>query len=384
MIPYGRQDIDEADLAAVRDALSSDFLTQGPRVGIFEDKIAQVAGAKHAVAANSATSALHMAYLALGLGPGDILWTSPITFVATSNAALYCGAEVDFVDIDPVSFNLSVDSLKQKLVEAEREGKLPKIVAPVHLTGQSADMREIGELAREYGFRVVEDASHAIGASYLGEPVGNGRYSDITVFSFHPVKIITSGEGGMAVTNDPELAQRLRLFCSHGVTRDADLMEARDEGPWYYEQVELGYNYRMTDIQAALGASQSARLESFIARRHEIADTYDRLIDSNLVSTPVRLPDRHSSLHLYVVQIAGGAEKRRQVFEGLRGAQIGVNVHYIPVYHQPYYRKLGFEIGYCPMAEEYYSGAISIPMYPTLQEDEQTFVVDTLHRAVNG
>lgn len=383
MIPYGRQDINEADLDAVRETLNSDFLTQGPQVPAFEKKIAAAANSAHAVAANSATSALHIAYMALGLGKGDTLWTSPLTFVATSNAALFCGASVDFVDTDPDTFNMSVEALRAKLEQAERVGGLPKIVAPVHLTGQSADMREIGELAKQYGFRVVEDASHAIGAGYQGQPVGNCDYSDVAVFSFHPVKIITSGEGGMATTNDPELARLMRLFASHGVTRDASLIERPDEGAWYYEQHELGYNYRMTDIQAALGASQCDRLSEFVVKRHALADRYDAQIDRGIVLTPLRKGDRYSSLHLYVVRLPSGRRQRRAVFNDMRAAEIGVNIHYIPVYLQPYYQKLGFAQGLCPNAETYYDQAISIPMYPNLTNAEQDFVIQTLHEAAS-
>lgn len=384
MIPYGRQDISPADIDAVVAVLRSDWLTQGPAIERFERAVADYCGASHAVAVNSATSALHIACLALGLGPGDELWTSPNTFVASANCALYCGARVDFVDIDPRTYNLSVAALRDKLERAERAGPLPKIVVPVHFAGQPCPMREIGALAARYGFRVIEDASHAIGGRYRGEPVGNCRYSDITVFSFHPVKIITTGEGGMALTQDPALAETLRRLRSHGITRDPARMVGETEGPWYYQQIELGFNYRMTDIQAALGYSQLQRLEEFMARRHELADRYDALLADLPVITPWRDPDAWSAFHLYVIRLdeQRAGRSRRAVFEALRQRGIGVNVHYIPVHTQPYYRALGFAEGDYPQAEQYYREAISLPLYPTLTEVEQDKVVSALRETL--
>lgn len=383
MIPYGRQHITQADVDAVVEVLRSDFLTQGPAVPRFEQAVAEYCGAAHAVAVNSATSALHIACLALDLGPGDLLWTSPITFVASANCARYCGADVDFVDIDPRTYNLCPEALARKLEAAEQAGRLPKIVVPVHLTGQPCDLAAIHELAQRYGFRIIEDASHAIGGRYRDEPVGNCRYSDITVFSFHPVKIITTAEGGMALTNDPELAGRLEMLRSHGITRDAAKM-TRVDGPWYYEQQALGFNYRLTDLQAALGLSQMARLDEYVTRRHELAARYDRLLANLPVVTPWQHPDGHSAFHLYVIRVEGGADndRRRRVFEGLRARGIGVNVHYIPVYTQPYYQRLGFNPGDFPAAEAYYAEAISLPMYPTMTDADQDRVVAALAEAL--
>jgi len=384
VIPYGRQDITDADIEAVVEVLRSDWLTQGPMVPRFEEAIAGYTGARHAVAVNSATSALHIACLAFDLGPGDLLWTSPVTFVASANCALYCGADVDFVDIDPRSYNMSPTALEAKLQAAEQAGRLPKIVVPVHLCGQSCDMAAIHALAKRYGFRIIEDASHAIGGRYRDSPIGDCRYSDITVFSFHPVKIITTGEGGMALTNDAELATRLEMLRSHGITRDADRMTQAPDGPWYYEQQALGLNYRMTDLQAALGLSQMHRLDDYVTRRHALAARYDALLADLPVTRPWQHPDSYSGLHLYVVRVDGGGEgaRRRKVFEGLRSRGIGVNVHYIPVHTQPYYRTLGFAPGDFPAAEAYYAEAISLPMYPTLSESEQDRVVQALREAL--
>ncbi len=379
-IPYGRQSITEADIAAVVDVLKSDFLTQGPVVPRFEDAVAAVSDANHAIAVNSATSALHIACMALDVGPGDRVWTSPITFVASSNAALYCGAQVDFVDVDERSYNMCPVRLAEKLDQAAANGTLPKVIIPVHLTGQSCDMAAIHAAASKHGVRIIEDASHAIGGSYKGEPVGNCRYSDIAVFSFHPVKIVTTGEGGMALTNDRELAKRLQLDRSHGITRDADVMQADDPGPWYYEQHRLGYNYRMTDINAALGLSQMDRLAEFIERRREISRVYDEAFANLPVTTPWQHPDSASAWHLYVIRVA--AEKHRGVFDALREAGISVNLHYIPVYLQPYYRELGFAPGHCPNAESYYAEAISIPMFPTISPEQQQRVIDEVTKAV--
>jgi len=380
MIPYGRQDISEEDVQAVAAVLRSDFLTQGPAVPQFEAAVGGFCGATHAVAVNSATSALHIACLALGVGPGDWVWTSPITFVASANCARYCGADVDFVDIDPRTYNLSVDQLKAKLVIAEQNGRLPKVVIPVHLTGQSCEMAEIRALGDRYGFKIIEDASHAIGGRYRGEPIGNCRYSDITVLSFHPVKIVTTAEGGMALTNNPELAARLQLFRSHGITRDASQMTHASDGAWYYQQIELGYNYRLTDLQAALGLSQMRRIDEFVTRRHAVARNYDAALAGLPLTTPWQHPDSYSGLHLYVIRLALKSIRRthREVFDALRAADIGVNVHYIPVHTQPYYAALGFRVGDFPEAERYYAEAISLPMYPGLTEKQQMQV----HRAV--
>lgn len=384
MIPYGRQEISAVDIDAVVEVLKSDFLTQGPAVPRFEQAVAGYCGAAHAVAVNSATSALHIACLALGLGPGDRLWTSPITFVASANCGLYCGATIDFVDIDPRTCNLSVERLEEKLRRAEASGTLPKIVVPVHLCGQPCDMVAIHELSQRYGFKVIEDASHAIGGKYRSEPVGNGRYSDITVFSFHPVKIITTAEGGMAVTNDAALAARMALLRSHGITRDEAQMTHAPDGPWYYQQIDLGFNYRLTDLQAALGSSQLQRVDDYVARRHALARRYDELLASLPVTVPWQHPDGYSGLHLYVIRLQtgkNGAEHRR-VFEALRERGIGVNLHYIPVHMQPYYQRLGFKAGDFPEAERYYAEAISLPMYPALSEAEQDTVVHALCHAL--
>ena len=386
MIPYGRQSISEADIEAVAEVLRSDFLTQGPTVPAFEQAVASYCGAAHAVAANSATSALHMACLALGVGPGDRVWTSPLTFVASSNAALYCGAQVDFVDVDERTYNMCPNKLAQKLDEAAKAGTLPKVVVPVHLAGQSCDMAAIHAAASRYGVRIVEDASHAIGGTYRSEPVGNCRFSDIAVFSFHPVKIVTTGEGGMAMTNDAELAELMRLDRSHGITRDPAELQHDDVGPWYYEQQRLGFNYRMTDICAALGLSQMARIDRFLARRREIAAAYDNAFADLPVVTPWKHPDTLSAWHLYVILLDRRRVTRshREVFDALRDAGIGVNLHYIPVYRQPYYRALGFGQGHCPNAEAYYAEAISLPMYPDLTDDEQREVVAAVSAAVAG
>lgn len=384
MIPYGRQEITQADIEAVVAVLQSDFLTQGPMVPRFEQAVTTYCGAAHAVAVNSATSALHIACLALGLGPGDRLWTSPITFVASANCGLYCGAQVDFVDIDPRSYNLSVTALEHKLIAAERAGTLPKVLVAVHLCGQPCEMAAIHALSQRYGFRVIEDASHAIGGRYQGEPIGTCRYSDITVFSFHPVKIITTAEGGMALTNDAALAERMELLRSHGITRDPALMTHEPDGPWYYQQVALGFNYRMTDLQAALGVSQLERLDRYVQRRHELAERYHQLLQPLPVTPPWQHPDSYSGLHLYVIrlQLDRIAKSHRQVFEALRAAGIGVNLHYIPVHTQPYYRQLGFNHGDFTEAERYYAEAISLPLFATMTEQQQDQVVAALAEAL--
>lgn len=386
MIPYGKQDINQADIDAVVDVLKSDFLTQGPKVPAFEQKVAGHVGAKHALAVNSATSALHIACKALGLGVGDWLWTSPITFVASANCGLYCGAQVDFVDIDPETYNLCLQSLKVKLEEAEQENRLPKVLVAVHLCGQPCDMEAIYNLSLRFGFRIVEDASHAIGGKYKGEYIGSGHYSDITVFSFHPVKIVTTAEGGMALTNDDELASRMNLLRSHGVTRDHKLMTHEPEGPWYYQQIELGYNYRMTELQAALGISQIDRLDRFVARRHELAKRYDKLLKDLPVTVPWQHPDSYSGLHLYVIRLQLDAitKTHRQVFESLRELGIGVNLHYIPVHIQPFYQQMGFEPEAFPQAMQYYREAISLPMFQGLTDEQQDQVVIELSKALKA
>lgn len=383
-IPYGRQDISEQDIQAVVDILRSDFLTQGPVVPAFEQAITDYTGAQHAIAVNSATSALHIACLALNVSQGDFVWTTPITFVASANCALYCGAEVDFVDIDPQTYNISTQKLAEKLAQAEQAGRLPKVVIPVHLCGQPCDLEAIHALSQRYGFKIIEDASHAIGGKYKNEPIGNGRYSDITIFSFHPVKIITTGEGGMALTNDSELATRMRLLRSHGVTRDAHQMTHVADGPWYYQQIDLGYNYRMTDIQAALGLSQMSRLDAFVSARHTLARRYDALLSDMPVVKPWQHPDSYSGLHLYVIRLKLDLidKSHLQVFEDLRAAGIGVNLHYIPVYRQPYYQSLGFTQNYCQEAEQYYAEAISLPMYAGLSQAQQDLVVASLKKAI--
>jgi UDP-4-amino-4,6-dideoxy-N-acetyl-beta-L-altrosamine transaminase len=380
MIPYGRQDITQADIDAVVAVLNSDYLTQGPTVAQFEQSVINFTGAKHAVAVSNATAGLHIACLALDLGPGDWLWTTPNTFVASANCAIYCGAQVDFVDIDPQTYNLCPQQLEGKLIQARKTNKLPKVVVPVHFTGQPCDMAAIYALGQKYGFKIIEDASHAIGGRYKDEPVGNGRYSDITVFSFHPVKIITTGEGGMALTNNDQLATRLGLLRSHGITRDPALMTQPMHGPWYYQQVDLGFNYRMTDIQAALGLSQMLRLEDYVVRRHQIAQTYNELLADLPLTLPWQDPNSMSAYHLYVIRLQLHRIKRSQleVFEALRSRGVKVNLHYIPVHMQPYYQRMGFKQGDYPFAERYYQEAISIPIYPTMTEFIQIEVSEAI------
>jgi len=380
IIPYGHQDITQDDIDSVIRVLRSDYLTQGPMVPRFEWVVAEYCGANHAVAVNSATSALHLACLALGLGTGDWLWSSPVTFVASVNCGLYCGAQVDFVDINPRTYNLCPVAVERKLIEAEKKGRLPKVVIPVHLSGQSCDMQGIHALSQKYGFRIIEDASHAIGGKYRGEPIGSGRYSDITVFSFHPVKIITTAEGGMALTNDVEVAERIALLRSHGITRDPSQMTRKSDGPWYYQQIDLGFNYRMTELQAALGISQMQRLDDYIARRHILADRYDELLADLPVTKPWQISDSYSALHLYVIrlQLDRISCSHRQVFEWLREHGIGVNLHYIPVHTQPYYQRMGFKVGDFPAAERYYKEAISLPIYPGLSETQQDKIASEL------
>jgi UDP-4-amino-4,6-dideoxy-N-acetyl-beta-L-altrosamine transaminase len=360
IIPYGRQDISPADIQAVADVLASDWLTQGPTVDRFEEAVAAACGAAHGVAVNSATAALHLACRVLGLGPGDRLWTSPNTFVASANCGLYCGATVDFVDIDPRTYTMAVDALAQKLEAAERDGTLPKVLIPVHFAGAPCEMEAIAALCRRYGVAIVEDASHGIGGRYAGEPLGACTYSDMTVFSFHPVKIITTGEGGMVLTNRPAYAEQLKLLRSHGITRDPNRMTEESHGPWYYQQVDLGYNYRIPDILAALGLSQLQRLDAFVARRHMLAARYDAALADLPLTVPYRDPRHYSALHLYPIRVK--ASERRRVFDGLRQAGVMVNVHYIPVHTQPYYQALGFKQGDFPDAEAYYAECISLPM----------------------
>lgn len=382
MIPYGRQSISDEDIDAVTRVLRSDFLTQGPAVPQFEQGVATAVGAKHAVAVNSATSALHIACLALDVGPGDLVWTSPNTFVASANCARYCGADVDFVDIEPSTSNMSVQALNDKLVAAKQRGRLPKVVIPVHFAGQPCDMREIAELGQAYGFKIIEDASHAIGAKYNNGSIGDCRYSDIAVFSFHPVKIITSGEGGMILTNNSDLADRSAMFRSHGITRDTAKFKIVDQGPWYYEQLALGYNYRMIDLEAALGLSQLRRLDEFVDRRNELARRYDALLEGLPFVGPVVKSDRRSSFHLYVVRLPrADREAHLKAFLALRESGIGVNLHYIPVHLQPYYRELGFGPGMFPEAEAHAQSAISLPLYADLSPDQQDEVVAALQKA---
>jgi UDP-4-amino-4,6-dideoxy-N-acetyl-beta-L-altrosamine transaminase len=384
MIPYGRQWIDDADIQAVIDTLRSDWLTQGPAIGKLETALAELCHVPHAVAMNSATSALHVACLAIGAGPGDVVWTVPNTFVASANCARLCGADVDFVDIDPRTYNISVPALIQKLAQAKSAGRLPKAVIPVHFSGRAPDQEAIWSLAKDYGFRVIEDASHSVGATHKGEPVGSCRWSDIAVFSFHPVKIVTTAEGGLATTSDAELSDRMARLRTHGITKDERLMSRRDEGGWYYEQIELGLNYRLTDLQAALGLSQMRRLNEFLQRRRELVARYDRLLADLPVQRPLVDVLNESAWHLYVIRIdpKRAGKTRRQVYDAMRAAGIGVQVHYIPVHLQPYYRALGFKSGHCPEAELYGEEALSLPLYPALSDAEQDQVVESLKKSL--
>mgnify|MGYP001386199882 CR=1 FL=1 len=379
-IPYGRQNINDDDIDAVTQVLKSDYLTQGPLVPKFETSVALYTGAKYAVAVNSATSGLHIACLALGVKSGDYVWTSPITFVASANCALYCGANIDFVDIDPISYNMSVNALREKLEIAKKTNTLPKVVIPVHLAGQSCEMIEIYKLSCEYGFKIIEDASHAIGANYLDGPVGNCLYSDITIFSFHPVKIITSVEGGMALTNDFDLHNIMKRLRSHGITRDPSEMIGLADGPWYYQQLNLGFNYRMSDLHAALGLNQMKRLEEFVTKRNTLAKHYDSLLGDSTIKIPMQSPDCYSSFHLYIIRIPEKSQEidRLQVFEKLKTNGIGVNVHYIPVYRQPYFKKFNFSYKDFPESESYYSEAISLPLFPNLSKQQQEEIINVV------
>jgi UDP-4-amino-4,6-dideoxy-N-acetyl-beta-L-altrosamine transaminase len=380
VIPYGKQDINQTDINSVINVLQSDFLTQGPQVPLFEKTVSDYCGAEYGVAVNSATSALHIACLALGLGRGDWLWTSPNSFVASANCGLYCGAKVDFVDIDTKTYNLSTEELEIKLIQARKNNKLPKIVIPVHFAGQSCNMKKIHALGQEYGFKIIEDASHAIGGKYLDEPIGGCQYSDITVFSFHPVKIITTAEGGLSTTNDKELSERMQLLRSHGVTRDPELMTKEGEGGWCYQQVDLGFNYRMTELQAALGISQMKRLDKFVTQRHILQKRYDLLLNDLAIIKPCQDQDSYSALHLYPIQVDLDSidKSRQQIFDELRQSGIGVNVHYIPIHTQPYYQQFGFQEGSFPNSEVYYDRAISIPLFHTMTLEQQDEVVNNL------
>lgn len=381
MIPYGKQDINEQDIQAVVNVLRSDWLTQGPTIPLFEAEVARYCGVKYAVAVCNATAALHIACLAAGLKPGDTLWTSPNTFVASANCAVYCGARPDFVDIDPRTYNMSVEALEEKLVWAEKHNCLPKVVVPVHFAGQSCEMGRIAELAKRYDFAVIEDASHAIGGRYREAPVGSCAFSDMVIFSFHPVKIITTGEGGMVLTNDEAVYERLIRLRSHGVTRDARFMDCEPDGPWYYQQIELGFNYRITDILAGLGASQMHRVNEIVGRRNHLAERYDKLLAELPLTLPWQHPDAYSARHLYIIRLhlEQIAKTRRQVFEELNRLEVGVGVHYIPVHIQPYYQQVfGFGPGDFPQAEQYYREAISLPLFYKLAESDQNHVVAAL------
>ena len=386
MIPYGKQDISQQDIDSVVDVLKSDFLTQGPQVPAFEKALTEHTGAQYALAVNSATSALHIACLALGLGEGDWLWTTPVTFVASANCGLYCGAKVDFVDIDSATYNMCPKKLEQKLITAKTTGTLPKVVVPVHLCGQPCDMESIAKLAKEYGFKVIEDASHAIGGQYHEQPIGNCKYSDITVFSFHPVKIVTTAEGGAALTNQKELVDKMALLRSHGITRDPEMMTEASHGGWYYQQVDLGFNYRMTELQAALGVTQMQRLDEFVAARHVLSKRYNQMLSELPLVLPYQLENTYSGLHLFVIRLKLDeiSLTHKQVFDALRENGIGVNLHYIPVHTQPYYQAMGFTEGEFPESERYYQEAISLPMFHGMTEEQQSTVVRVVTEILTG
>ncbi|MCY9864501.1 UDP-4-amino-4,6-dideoxy-N-acetyl-beta-L-altrosamine transaminase [Vibrio coralliirubri] len=385
VIPYGKQDISQQDIDSVVDVLKSDFLTQGPQVPAFEKALTEHTGAQYALAVNSATSALHIACLALDLGEGDWLWTTPVTFVASANCGIYCGAKVDFVDIDSATYNMCPKKLEQKLITAKATGTLPKVVVPVHLCGQPCDMESIAKLAKEYGFKVIEDASHAIGGQYHEQPIGNCKYSDITVFSFHPVKIVTTAEGGAALTNQKELADKMALLRSHGITRDPEMMTEASHGGWYYQQVDLGFNYRMTELQAALGVSQMQRLDEFVAARHALSKRYNQLLSGLPLVLPYQLKNTYSGLHLFVIRLKLNeiSLTHKQVFDALRENGIGVNLHYIPVHTQPYYQAMGYSEGDFPESESYYQEAISLPIFHGMTEDQQDTVVRVIAYVLN-
>jgi UDP-4-amino-4,6-dideoxy-N-acetyl-beta-L-altrosamine transaminase len=385
MIPCGKQNIDQEDIDSVIKVLKSDFITQGPAVKQFENLVSSHCDAKYSFATNSATSALHISCQALGVKQGDIVWTSPISFVASANCALYLGAKIDFVDIDKKTYNMCVSKLEEKLIKSKKIGKLPKVVIPVHMTGQSCDMQKIHELSQKFGFRIIEDASHAIGGKYQNKPIGSCVFSDICIFSFHPVKIITTGEGGIAITNNKNLAEKINILRTHGITREKNLMEGDSHGDWYYQQVDLGYNYRMTDIQAALGISQIRKLDDFVTRRHKIAEKYNQSLQEASLMIPYQSPDTYSSYHLYIIRLKLDKIKksRKQVFDELRKYGIGVNVHYVPIHTQPYYQKLGFSVGDFPEAEKYYEEAISIPIFQDLTENQQDYIIETVNN-ING
>jgi len=381
VIPYGRQTISDDDIHCVQEVLRSDWLTQGPAIELFEKAVANYCQAQHAVAISNATSALHIACQALDLGQNDYVWTSPNTFVASANCALYCGANIDFVDIDPCTYNMCPEALEKKLEWAKKNNKLPKIVIPVHFSGQPCNMQAIKALSKKYHFFIIEDASHAIGATYLNTKIGDCSYSDIAIFSFHPVKIITTGEGGMILTNHSDIYQKLLLLRSHGITRNPKYMMGESDGEWYYQQIDLGYNYRMTDIQAALGNSQLKKLDTFIERRRLLANRYNSALSKLPLLLPWQHPDGQSAWHLYVIQLLEPT-RRKEIFNTLHQAGINVNVHYIPVHTQPFYQQLGFKIGDFPQAEQYYQRIISLPLYFSLQDDEQEYIIETLKKAL--
>jgi UDP-4-amino-4,6-dideoxy-N-acetyl-beta-L-altrosamine transaminase len=385
MINYGGQDINQSDIDSVINVLKSEFLTQGPQVPLFEKQVAKYCDVRYGVAVNSATSALHIACLALGLKEDDWIWTSPNSFVASANCGLYCGAKIDFVDIDSKTYNMSVDELENKLIIAKKDNKLPKIVIPVHFAGQSCNMKKIYSLSQEYGFRIIEDASHAIGGKFLKKQVGNCQYSDITVFSFHPVKIITTAEGGMAVTNSKNFLRKMQLYRSHGISRDKSLMTKEPDGDWYYQQINLGFNYRMNELQAALGLNQMQRLDEFVSKRHNLQERYDSFLGYFPLKMPYQDKDSYSSLHLYPIQIDLNrvSKDRNEIYNELRNKGVGVNVHYIPIHTQPYFSKFGFKEGDFPNSENYYQNAISLPLFHHMTIKQQDFIISAIDKILN-